>query len=262
MASQLSNLFKDAHDEGLISSDTLNALNVIDIGAEIQAALGVGVDDFGSSEVVFVTMLIDDSSSIDYVAGNANAVREGHNAVIDALQSSKQKGNVLIHTKYLNGKILYPYCYLDQTVKMNGSNYSPNGGTPLYDKTVEILSEVLAKSMEYSNNGIAVRTVTLIVTDGADYGSKKQTTHTVKSTVVDMLKQENHIIAAMGIYDGSTDFKDVFKDMGIPDKWVLTPKNTASDIRKAFQVFSQSAVKASQNAQIFNQTSLGGFGST
>jgi hypothetical protein len=34
--------------------------------------------------------------------------------------------------------------------------------------------------------------------------------------------------------------------MGIPDRWVLTPGNSASEIRRAFQVFSQSAVRASQ----------------
>jgi hypothetical protein len=68
-----------------------------------------------------------------------------------------------------------------------------------------------------------------------------------------MLAQENHIVAAMGISDGQTDFKAVFRAMGIPDKWILTPGNSASEIRRAFAVFSQSAVRASQGAQ------LGGF---
>jgi hypothetical protein len=42
--------------------------------------------------------------------------------------------------------------------------------------------------------------------------------------------------------------------MGIPDRWVLTPGNSAGEIRRAFQVFSQSAVRASQGA-----AQLGGF---
>ena len=41
--------------------------------------------------------------------------------------------------------------------------------------------------------------------------------------------------------------------MGIPDRWILTPGNSASEIRRAFAVFSQSAVRASQGVQ------LGGF---
>jgi hypothetical protein len=44
--------------------------------------------------------------------------------------------------------------------------------------------------------------------------------------------------------------------MGIPDRWVLTPGNSAGEIRRAFAVFSQSAIRTSQGAQL---TQLGGF---
>jgi len=65
----------------------------------------------------------------------------------------------------------------------------------------------------------------------------------------------------MGFDDGAgTDFKQVFKEMGLRDEWILTPKTTPSEIRKAFQLFSQSAVRASQNAASFSKTALGGFG--
>jgi hypothetical protein len=63
----------------------------------------------------------------------------------------------------------------------------------------------------------------------------------------------------MGIADGSTDFKQVFRDMGIPDEWILTPGNTNSEIRKAFQIFSKSAVRASQNVASFTSSVGGGF---
>ena len=46
--------------------------------------------------------------------------------------------------------------------------------------------------------------------------------------------------------------------MGIRDEWILTPANSDGEIRKAFQVFSQSAMRVSQSAANFN--SLGGFG--
>jgi hypothetical protein len=45
----------------------------------------------------------------------------------------------------------------------------------------------------------------------------------------------------------------VFAAMGIPDRWILTPGNSATEIRRAFQVFSQSAVRATQGV------ALGGF---
>jgi hypothetical protein len=143
---------------------------------------------------------------------------------------------------------------------MDSQNYDPDKGTPLYDQTVVLLATVLAKYQEFENNGVACRTVTLILTDGADMHSIKQSPATVKRLVDDLLLTESHIIAAMGIDDeGHTDFRQVFEEMGIRPEWILTPGNTPSEIRKAFQVFSQSAVRASQGGASFSQTSVGGF---
>ena len=95
---------------------------------------------------------------------------------------------------------------------------------------------------------------------GADEHSRRATAQTVAMLVRDMRQAETHIVAAMGIDDGSTDFRRVFREMGIEDQWILTPGNDASQIRRAFQVFSQSAVRASQSAAHFGQAVLGGFG--
>jgi hypothetical protein len=246
-------LLEDAHQQGALSTKSLNALDVVDVGAQIQAGLGVTIDDVTASEVVLLTMMPDDSASIAS-AGNTDAVRDGHNLVIDALKRSKQAGEVLAHTRYLNGHVLCPYTALDHAVAMTKANYDPVHGTPLFDQACVVLGTVIAKAQELAQAGIAVRTVTLIITDGGDYGSKRCKPSDVHALVTDMLAQENHIVAAMGISDGTTDFKRVFQSMGIPDRWILTPGNSATEIRRAFQVFSQSAVRASQGT-----VQLGGF---
>ncbi len=252
----INQLFQSAQSEGLLSNNSLQALNVFDIGAQIQAGLGIDVDDVMASEVVLVTIMPDDSSSIDY-GGNAAVVRAGHNTIIDALVNCNQKDSILVHNRYLNGSVLYPYCPVTQAVRMDGKNYNPKQGTPLYDQTVVLLGTVLAKAQEFADNGVPVRTVTLIITDGADMHSRTATAKTVRSLVDDMLQAENHIVAGMGIDDGGqTDFRQVFQEMGIRDEWILTPGNSQKEIRQAFQVFSQSAVQISQS------TSLGGFGTT
>jgi len=245
-------LLADAHDTGALSKQALDALDVVDVGAQIQAGLGLSIDDVGSSEVVLLTMMPDDSSSIQH-AGNADAVRDGHNFVLDALGASKQAGEVLAHTRYLNGHVLFPYTQLAHAQRLTPANYNPWNATPLYDQSVVVLGTVIAKAQELAQAGIAVRTVTLIITDGGDCGSTRCKAADVAAIVRDMLAQENHIVAAMGIKDGSTDFRSVFRAMGIPDRWVLTPGNSASEVRRAFQVFSQSAVRAAAGAQ------LGGF---
>lgn len=257
-AANVNELLRNAQKEGDLSAKSLQVLTgQIDIGAQIQAGLGIAPEDVQASEVVLVTMMIDDSGSIRF-ASNAQVVRDGHNLVVQSLQGSKQKDGVLVHTRYLNGTVLYPYRKLDEAVLMDQSNYDPNGGTPLYDQTVVLLGTVLAKWKEFQDCGVPCRTITAIVSDGADEHSKGGPQQ-VKTLVQDMLQKEIHIVSAMGIDDKRTDFKRVFEDMGIRDEWIMTPGNSPSEIRKAFQVFSQSAVRASQNAASFSKSALGGF---
>jgi hypothetical protein len=252
MSDKVKKLLDDAHQTGALSKQALEKLDVVDVGAQIQSGLGVSIDDVGSSEVVLLTMMPDDSSSIA-AGNNADAVRDGHNFVLDALGASKQAGEVLAHTRYLNGHVLFPYTQLAHANKLTTANYDPRLGTPLYDQAAVVLGTVIAKAQELAQAGIAVRTVTLIITDGADCGSTRCKAADVAAIVRDMVAQENHIVAAMGISDGSTDFRGVFRAMGIADRWILTPGNSASEVRRAFQVFSQSAVRAAAGAQ------LGGF---
>jgi hypothetical protein len=259
-SANVNQLFKNAQNEAALSPAAAKTLALVDVGAQIQNALGISALDVQASEVVLVTQMIDDSGSIHF-GSNSQIVRDGHNMIIDALMSSKQREGILAHTRYLNGNILYPYCPIKDAVKMDSHNYDPMGGTPLYDQIVVLLGTVIAKAQEFADNGVPVRTVTLITTDGHDEHSHKiLSPSTLASVVKNMLMQENHIIAAMGIDDGGiTDFRQIFREMGIEDKWILTPANTQKEIRASFSLFSSSAVRASQSATHFSQTALGGF---
>ena len=251
-------LFHAAAAEGAISQQTLAALAIPDLGAQIQAGLGVCADDVPASEVVLVTQMPDDSGSIQH-AGNAQLVRDGHNQVLDALAGSKQKDAILAHTRYLNGKVLFPYRPVAQAVRMDKKNYHPDQGTPLYDQSMVLLATVLAKAQEFAQAGVQARTVTLILTDGADCGSQRHRAADVAGLVRDLLRMETHLVAAIGLYDGGTDFRKVFREMGIEDRWVLTPGAGAQEIRRAFRLFSQSALRASQSTQAFGAAAVGGF---
>lgn len=257
-ANDVRKLFEAAEEEGALSPEAVAALGVMDLGALIQAGLGVGVDDVSASEVVLVTIMPDDSGSIRF-SGSAGAVREGHNIAVEALAASKQRDAILAHTRYLNGFVLYPYRPVAQAERMTAKNYDPGLGTPLYDQTVVLLGTVIAKAQEFAQSGVPVRSVTLIITDGADESSTRAKASDVRAIVRDMLASEQHIVAAMGIDDGRTPFRDVFRAMGIEDRWILTPKSDAAEIRRAFRMFSQSAVRASQHAGSFSQAAAGGF---
>ena len=238
----------------------MNTIKIADIGDEINNALGVSVDDVKASEVVLVTQLIDDSGSIRMVAGNTEAVRDGHNLVIDSLAKTKERGGILASCSYLNGTLLYPYMPVEKATRMVSTNYNPTGGTPLYAASLVTLATVVAKSQEFLDNGIACRTVTVIMTDGGDNGGMSGAAN-VKRVVDDMLRAENHIVAGVGIDDGGTDFRAVFTAMGIRPEWILTPGNSPGEIRRAFAMLSQSATRASQSAATFSQAAGGGFAS-
>ena len=233
-------------------------LTVDTLGPDITAGLGdIDYDDLGTAEVLLVTQVIDDSGSIRFVSGNTEAVREGHNLVIDSLKGSKQSAGVLMSTRLLNRGTLSGYTTLDMAPRLDTHTFNPSGGTPLYNTIKAALTTATAKMAEFEQNGVAARALTVIVTDGADNGSTRP--KEVKDMIAGLLKTEQHIIAGVGVDDGYTDFRTVFGDIGVLDEWILTPQNSPSDIRRAFGVISQSAVRASQTAT-FSQTAMGGFG--
>lgn len=255
---EIKKLLAAANGAGALTDDALAVINSIpDLGAELQENMGINVDDVNASEAVLIGFLIDDSGSIS--GKNAQVVRDGHNLVVDSVCSSKQGEGVLAHNRYLNGFTLYPWTPIDQVPKMDSQNFDPSGGTPLFEQTIVFLASIAAKTEQFAKSGLSTRSITLILTDGAD-GSRRKPTD-VKKVVESLLASENHIIAGMGIDDGYTDFRKVFSEMGIPDKWILVPGNNESEIRKAFLLFSKSAVRASQSAASFSQTAAGGFGS-
>jgi len=47
----------------VLSPESLQTLTAVDLGAQIQAGLGITVDDVKASEVVLLTMMPDDSGS-------------------------------------------------------------------------------------------------------------------------------------------------------------------------------------------------------
>ena len=76
----LDDLFNQARADGLISAASAQALTIVDYGAEIQPALGISVDDVPTSETFLITILMDDSASMQK---NRNLATAGFNMLID-----------------------------------------------------------------------------------------------------------------------------------------------------------------------------------
>ena len=271
------NLFSKGASIGVLSPKDLKGVDVEDLGAQIQEGLGaLTPEDIQADHTTLVTFLVDDSSSIQ-LRNNAQLIREGHNMIVSALAGTAQKRGILMQCRYLNGKQLYPFVQVENAILMDDKNYRPNGSTPLYDQSIVALLAAEAKRDECLQGGVPSRCVTVALTDGADYRSSHRA-QDVAAVVHKLIKSEAHIILAMGIFDGDvdrkgkevpgtgTDFRKVFADMGIPDgtngapDWILTPGNTPSEVRRAFNMVSQKSQSASQGAQAFSKAAMGGFG--
>jgi hypothetical protein len=144
---------------------------------------------------------------------------------------------------------------------LDTQNFVPRGSTPLYDAIAAALTTSTAKMAELEQGGVAVRGVTAVITDGANNTSRQYSNASQLKPMVDgLLRSEQHVVLAVGVSDGYTDFRALFQEMGLPDRCVLSPKNTKSEFRHAIGMVSQSVVRASQSPGSFSQVALGGFG--
>jgi len=248
-------LFQDAHDDGTIGGDSLNLLATEDLNGQLQHAMGISVDEVTAAEVTLVTMEVDDSVSMEPMAQDA---REAQHLMVDALAGSKQSEGVLMATWTFEMAPVHGYQPLTNVSRLDDQSYKPwRGNTPLFDSTIRVLGGVLAKTQEFAGNGVPVRSVTVIVTDGANNASR-HTARDVATVVSDLERSEMHLVLFIGIDDGGyTDFRGVAKSMGIRDDRVMTIGNSPSELRRAVQVASQSALQVSQATGTVSQVGFG-----
>lgn len=228
------------------------SVNIPNVGAQIQTRLGIRPQAVNHSEIVFLLFVVDDSRSI-HDRHNEQLVRDGYNKVINRVKQKRTKNNILVCCTLLNRGVLYDYSFIDDVPLLDESNYRGRGGTPLYDRTGEALRNLKAKFDEFENTGIDVRTVTVIITDGVDYGSHMETPATVNRRIRLMIADEKHTILGIGIDDGRTDFRQVFVNMGLDPNCVKVPSDNEEEFMQIMEMVSQISVAATQGVN------LGGF---
>ncbi|HET7060198.1 MAG TPA: hypothetical protein VFH99_02685 [Candidatus Saccharimonadales bacterium] len=237
-ANRAAELLQQAYASGELSEESSQALIAAgDVGREVGYALGGGGH---GDELLLVTILADDSGSISVIPGGAEAVRQGHNHCLDALDT-EQGAEALVHTRYLNAGSLSPYRGLATATRLSAENFNPVAGhTPLYRQSVLTLGAVMAKVQEQKAEGRLVRAFTLIITDGGDNASGQVSAQHVNFLVRDMLDfSDDYIVAGMGIGQRAT-FQPIFRAMGIPEGWILTADALPEEISKLFRKIAQS----------------------
>lgn len=234
---QATALLNSSYYEGLLSPESAKALAALpQHPEEIAAALG---SDATGTDVMLVTILVDDSLSIRDITSGRQAEERGHDRLLEVL-GRRTETNVLVHTRLLNRGSFSPYSSLQSARNLREHLHLSPDGTPLYRQSLLTLGSVMAKSLQLEQQGKRVRTVTLIITDGDDNRSGHTTATHVRFWVQDMMVHaSNHIIAGMGI--GAT-YARVFRDMGIPKAFIFKAGATAEEINKMFDSFEKTVL--------------------
>ncbi len=247
----LNNIFNDASTDGTISqaSNTLICNNLND--TVLMGCNGLALDEIESTEVTLITALYDISGSISY-SKLTSAIINGQNELLNALNGAKKKDDIMMAQWFFNDntEVLHSYVPIDDVVKLNNKNYVPNGMTSLYDVSLEAMSSNLAYAELLKGSGTPVQSIIVLFTDGQDTTSKSRAAD-VKKLAKDLLKTEQYVLAYIGV--GGDDHEAIAESMGFPS--VIHTSISATDIRKAFQMMSESIINVSQsviNANVQN----------
>lgn len=247
---------KRAFVRGDLSRESLKVLASGKVSTELVAGLNTGAR---GGDVLLVTIVVDDSNSIND-AGAMEALRKGHNALLDLLISrGGDNVTILVSTRFLNGRIINRFVPVQEARRLNSENYSAKelGWTPLYYQSVLTLGTVMVQMQQLESEGSSVRSITLLITDGEEYSDHKTKPEEVAWLARDLMNTGKALVAAYAVGSG-TNLVNEFTRMGIQRKWILN----SPDALASLLAFADAAVQAGISQESFERLLLGpGFGS-
>ena len=211
----------------------------------IAGAAGKDAEDITASDVTLVTLLVDASSSI-HDRGLEDAVRDGENALVDALGDTRERDSILmaLWTFASETRVVHSYVGLDDVTRLDHKSYAGLGSTRLYDTWCDALTANVAYAERLRSSGTPCKSVVVVITDGEDCGSKRRAADCARISKL-VLDSEQFTLAFVGV--GAGDFHTIAREMGVPAGCIaVQAQATPSAIRQVFRMVSQSAIRASQ----------------
>jgi len=242
----LENLFEQAQEDGVLGAASQQVLVENLSPMVIAGASGKSAEEIDATEVTLVTAVIDDSGSIRF-AGLADAVRQGQNEMLRALANSKQQDALMVAQWKLGSQseLIHSYVPVADAEALNKKNYNPQSGTALYDVWMDALASNIAYAQTLAATGAQVTSIALIITDGQDQHSHRYLARDCRKLATELLQSETFHLAFIGVGE-QREFQVVAEEMGFMPASVLVADATASAIRRAINLASQSIIRASQ----------------
>ncbi len=208
----------------------------------VAGAQGASIDDLVSDETTLFCVVLDETGSMH---SNYDAVVASYAEMLSALKASKAADKILMSPWSFNikSRLIHGYLPLDMVPDLSG--YDPDGGTALYDATLDALTSLIAYEQELKALGNRTQAVVAIFTDGEDNSSRSSAAE-VKKVADELLAKETYVLSLVAFEsDPVQKFgKKAASEMGFPN--LLEAGATPSEIRRAMGTVSQSTIRASQ----------------
>jgi uncharacterized protein YegL len=205
--------------------------------------LGVDASKLTRPRCYLVMLVLDDSGSISgherkVVAGAKTFIEQYKNARAD----NRIHSDVLVAVGTLNRGVIVPYTEVGSFNLAALDTFAISGGTPLYDVANAALTLQIAKTVELQSNGVSAKTLTVLMTDGADVGSKLSSAQ-LRPVVTGLNERHgnNHLIVGCEVGEAA---EGALEQMGIPKEKVFKASYEATSLIDTFSRLS----KASMNA--------------
>jgi len=254
--------FNEAFGNGELSSAASNLIAQPGIATSIRDAVTIDPDDLESSSAFLMLIILDDSGSL---SGFEDCIIEGFNCILDGMEASKVRDDILVLTFTLNNGMLDSFMPVEQATRLSRQNYFPGGGTPLIPTIETAIADFLAQYEVIRSANIDPRGAIVIVTDGGDTTGRNPE-ELAPLITNDIVPNEWITISAMGIGGTRPDFyKDIFTRMGIPEKdivevgvGVTDPDALKREVRLKFQAASRTTQTMSRSSKGFSGAASSG----
>jgi hypothetical protein len=241
----ITDLFGKAVNDNEISQDTADIMIDSLNDTNILGCTGVDAGELDADIVTLVSLILDTSYSMKH---NEAIVRESYDElIIKAMRDSKQADSMLVSARTFSDKetVLYGFKKVADIGKI-GSQYTADGNaTILYEATVNAITAIRAYAKNLNDQGVQAKCIVAVFSDGANNWGKYMQPDQVKKLADDCIKAEMFYLVYVGFkQDVRDNLEAIGKSMGFPN--ILTASSNPSEVRNAFGLVSQSAIRKSQ----------------
>ena len=211
----------------------MDGLDIDGLGADIEAQ-NTAIDDLESENVNLMLIGIDGSGSM---SSYRNDMMQCLTDFKDALENSKESNEILVaRADFASDIDIGGYKAIDEF----DTSFSAGGCTAMYDAVVEGSAKMLEYRKYLRDQGVRVKCVFAIFSDGYENGSKADVA-AARQAIANLNREE---ITTAFISFGS-DAKVEAQKLGFVN--MLEVGSSASELRKAFNCLSKSVIESSKS---------------